>query len=119
MRITINGKPCARNIADLLRQKVLSLVSNSFREDSARIYAEMIDPYVPKDTGRLRNSYTVNGKYITYNTDYAQKVYEIPAKHYTTPGTTHHWDEYAKPIIWEDYERAITELAKEYFSRTK
>ena len=81
----------------------------------------MIEPYVPKDTGRLRRSYTIpsSGKYIQYNTDYAQKVYETPFQHYTTPGTTHHWDVYAKPIIWDDYVAAVNKLAKEYMSRTR
>ena len=121
MIFKINGKQFAKNVADTLRRKVLTLVSNDFREESTDLYAQMIEPYVPKDTGKLRNSYTIEngGKMIVYNTDYAEKVYTVPAKHYTTPGTTHHWDIDAKPLIWDDYMEAVNQLAKEYMSRVK
>ena len=120
MKYWINAKKAARNISDTLKRKVLTLVSDNFRRDTADIWAQMIEPYVPKDTGKLRNSYTITSDYrVRYNTDYATKVYEVPAKHYTTPGTTHHWDMYAKPIVWDEYMAAVNKLARDYISRTK
>ena len=121
MKVKVQSKKFAGKLTDMLRRKILSLVSNQFRYECADLYAKMIEPYVPKDTGRLRRSYTIpsSGKYIKYNTDYAQKVYEIPARHYTTEGTTHHWDVYANPIIMDEYMAAVNSLAKEYMSRIK
>lgn len=119
MKFIVNSKRLAQKVTDTLKRKVLTLVSNEFRDDCADIYAQMIEPYVPKDTGRLRNSYTINNGKIRYNTSYAKKVYEVPARHYTTPGTTHHWDEYANPIIMDEYREAINKLARDYMSRTK
>ena len=83
------------------------------------MYANMIEPYVPKKTGKLRNSYTIvnQGRYIRYNTDYAQKVYEIPARRYTTPGTTHHWDVVANPQIMARYQAVISQMIKEQMAR--
>ena len=121
MIVKIEGKKFAGGIVNTLRRKVLSLVSNEFRHESADLYAKMVEPYVPKKTGKLRSSYTIpnSGKYIKYNTDYAEKVYTVPARHYTTEGTTHHWDVYANPVIMDDYMAAVNELAKEFMSRTK
>lgn len=121
MKFKFNTRPFARTIADTLKRKVVSLVSTDFRMEGAKLYAEKIEPYVPKDTGRLRNSYSIvdSGKYIRYNTPYAEKVYTIPARHYTTPGTSHHWDETAKPYIIDEYKAEMTKLAAEYFKRTK
>lgn len=119
MRFTVNFRRFADAVAETLKRKFVPLKSNAFREDCARLYAEKVEPYVPKKTGKLRNSYTIvnNGRYIRYNTNYAQKVYEVPARRYTTPNTTHHWDEYAKPYIMEDYRAAVQQLAREYMSR--
>lgn len=121
MKFRINGKAFVQNVTTTLKRKVLSLVSSSFNYDKAVLYAEKVEPFVPKDTGRLRNSYTIvnNNKYVQYNTSYAQKVYTVPARHYTTPGTTHHWDIYANPIIHDDYMKAVNQLANDYFKRTK
>lgn len=84
------------------------------------MYAEMIEPYVPMKTGKLRNSYTIvnQGRYIRYNTDYAQKVYEVPARRYTTPGTTDHWDEHANPQIMAQYKALLDQMVKEQMARS-
>ena len=120
MKIIINGKKFAQSVANTLRRKVLTLVSNDFRRDCGDLWAQHIEPFVPKDTGKLRNSYTIsNTGNVQYHTDYAKKVYEIPARHYTTPGTTHHWDVYAKPIVWDEYLAAVNQLAKDYMSKVK
>ena len=121
MKIKIDTRAFARTIADKLKRKTVSITSTEFRMESARLYAEKIEPFVPKDTGRLRNSYSIvdSGRYIRYNTPYAEKVYTIPARHYTTPGTSHHCDETAKPFIMDDYKAAVLQMASDYFKRTE
>ena len=121
MKFKINAKPFAQKVADILKRKTVSLTSNQFRMQSAQLYAELIEPYVPKKTGKLRNSVTIvrGGTYLRYNTNYAQRVYEVPARRYTTPGTTHHWDEYAAPNIMDKYKAALNQMAREYMSREK
>lgn len=67
-------------------------------QDSAFIMESTMEPYIPQDTGTLRQSSTIvdtnYGFNIEYNTDYAQYVYHNPRmKNMTTPGTTPFWDD--------------------------
>jgi|SRR5690625_5231255 len=64
-----------------------------------QVHADM-NPYVPALTYDMRNQSTVaiDGKSIIYHTPYARKRFYVPARRYTTPGTTARWDLKAKSI---------------------
>ena len=56
-----------------------------------------MDKYVPKDTGALRETVTIDSNSITYEQPYAHAQYvgEVngeQVKNYTTPGTGPYWD---------------------------
>ena len=60
-------------------------------------FAEKCDPYVPYITGNLASDITINENGITYNADYAEKVYDSPNMHNLTyhPLASSRWDEVA------------------------
>lgn len=60
-----------------------------------------MDKYVPKDTGALRETATIDSNSITYEQEYAlaQYIGEVnggQVVNYTTPGTGPYWDERMK-----------------------
>lgn len=111
----INGRQASIDITNELKRKLVAVVRNGeFRKDVGHLYADMIEPFVPKRTGKLRNYVTVSDKYITYHAQYAKKVYEVPFAHYTTPNTSDHWDLHANPVIWEDFIAEVNQLWQEY-----
>lgn len=60
-----------------------------------------MDKYVPKDTGALRETVTIDSNSITYEQPYAHAQYigEVnggTVVNYTTPGTGPYWDERMK-----------------------
>lgn len=66
-----------------------------------------MDKYVPKDTGALRETVTIDSNSITYEQPYAHAQYigEVnggQVKNYTTPGTGPYWDEKMKSAEIED-----------------
>lgn len=61
-------------------------------------WRNVCEPYVPKDTGHLRDYVDIDGPNITYREGYAGYVYEMAGANFTTAGTTDHWDEKAKAL---------------------
>ena len=62
-----------------------------------------MDKYVPKDTGALRETVTIDSNNITYEQPYAHAQYvgEVnggQVVNYTTPGTGPYWDERMKNV---------------------
>lgn len=71
-----------------------------------------MDKYVPKDTGALRETVTVDSNSITYEQPYAyaQYVGEVnggQVTNYTTPGTGPYWDERMKSA---DMQNVVAEV---------
>lgn len=71
-----------------------------------------MDKYVPKDTGALRETVTIDSNSITYEQPYAHAQYigEVnggQVKNYTTPGTGPYWDERMKSA---DMQNVVAEV---------
>ena len=71
-----------------------------------------MDKYVPKDTGALRETVTIDGNSITYEQPYAHDQYigEVnggQVTNYTTPGTGPYWDERMKSA---DMQNVVAEV---------
>lgn len=71
-----------------------------------------MDKYVPKDTGTLRETVTIDSDRITYEQEYAHAQYigevngGIVVNH-TTPGTGPYWDERMKSV---DMQNVVAEV---------
>ena len=71
-----------------------------------------MDKYVPKDTGTLRETVTIDSDRITYEQEYAHAKYigEVNGgvvSNYTTPGTGPYWDERMKSV---DMQNVVAEV---------
>lgn len=71
-----------------------------------------MDKYVPKDTGALRETVTIDSNSITYEQPYAHAQYigEVnggQVVNYTTPGTGPYWDERMKSA---DMQNVVAEV---------
>lgn len=77
-------------------------------------WRNVCEPYVPMDTGLLRDYVEIDGANITYKPaneygeGYAEAVYNMAGANWTTPGTTDHWDETAKALHQDE----VTEFIK-------
>lgn len=63
-----------------------------------REFANIIDPWVPYDTGNLSKDITVDASGVTYNADYAAKQYYGTELHHNKekhPLATAYWDQVA------------------------
>ena len=74
--------------------------------------ADYMDKYVPKDTGELRETVTIDSNSITYEQPYAHAQYIGEVKggkvvNYTTPGTGPYWD---KRMISAEIQDVIAEV---------
>ena len=61
-------------------------------------FANIIDPWVPYDTGNLSKDITIDASGVVYNADYAAKQYygtEFNHKTEVHPLATAHWDQVA------------------------
>ena len=71
-----------------------------------------MDKYVPKDTGALRETVTIDSNSITYEQPYAHAQYigEVnggQVVNYTTPGTGPYWD---KRMVSAEIQDVIAEV---------
>lgn len=71
-----------------------------------------MDKYVPKDTGALRETVTIDSNSITYEQPYAHAQYigEVnggQVNNYTTPGTGPYWD---KRMVSADMQNVVAEV---------
>lgn len=68
-----------------------------------------MNQFVPRDEGILRMavSIDISGDAIVYHMPYAARQFYEQAANYTTPGTGPRWDEKAKGIYMDDWERAF------------
>ena len=71
-----------------------------------------MDKYVPKDTGALRETVTIDSNSITYEQPYAHaqyigKINGGQVVNYTTPGTGPYWDERMKSV---DMQNVVAEV---------
>lgn len=60
-------------------------------------------PIVPKETGTLRGTMRVTKDDVSWNTPYAEYVYNFGDVNYTTPGTSGDWFEVAANRRFDDW----------------
>lgn len=73
-----------------------------------------MNQYVPKREGDLRTAVSMglDGTEIIYNMPYAKAQFYAPGGwDYTTPGTGPHWDDKAKGIHMESWQKAFAKGA--------
>lgn len=94
---------------DLDEQKIMRQVrkhSESKRVELLEMIIEDTDPYVPYDTGALRESATTDGESLYYYVDYARAVYD--RGYYVGGGTGHaNWLEASMSDNLEKWEKEI------------
>jgi hypothetical protein len=102
---------------------VKSVTSSKYtKKDVAEDYAELIDPYVPYRTGALA-TYGINYKgEIVYSAINSDSLYNYAGIQYTHkfdhpkngphPLATDHWDQVAKPIIWDEFVSDVTDIVR-------
>lgn len=82
-----------------------------FKQGGEVKLAEMVlkdsDPFIPKKSGKLRNSGTVGNKGVEWTEPYADKMYSEPMTNYTTPGTGPRWVDKAKSIHMDKWRKEI------------
>lgn len=79
-------------------------------------FAEIINPYVPYDTGNLSQDITVSAEGVTYHADYAAKQYYGEEFHHNKehhPLASAHWDAVAMQTEKEAFANRVTEIIKE------
>lgn len=66
-------------------------------------------PFVPMNEGILRQTGQVNSNatQIIWNTPYAAKLFYMPMRNYTTPGTGPRWDNKAKSMFMSEWIKAF------------
>lgn len=80
-----------------------------------RAFAEILNPYVPYDTGYLSKTVEVTPEGITYTAPYASKQYYGTEFHHNTehhPLATAHWDEVAMQTHREEFENIVAEIIR-------
>lgn len=83
------------------------------------IFAEILNPYVPYDTGYLSQTVEVTPDGITYTAPYASKQYYGEEFHHNTehhPLATAHWDEVAMQTHKEEFANKVAEVIRRRLS---
>lgn len=85
-----------------------------FKQGGELKLGEMIlkdsDPYIPKKSGKLRDSGEVDRDGdVEWTEKYAKKMYYEPMINYTTPGTGPRWVDKAKSIHIDKWTRKLEE----------
>lgn len=131
--VKVDFEQLQRDVESTIRKKIDSAMDDkSVKYKIASKWAELINRFVPMDSGQLRSSAHVtpsgNIRYSAiskYGEDYAKWQYDSPdpdsnewKRH--TPGTGGHWSEYAqlKTGAWDDLciyaEKIITEAMNKH-----
>ncbi|GEN87250.1 minor capsid protein [Oceanobacillus sojae] len=68
-----------------------------------------MNPFVPFKDGIARGTGHVdsNGESVTWNTPYIARLFYMPMRNYTTPGTGPRWDNKASAIHMKDWINAF------------
>lgn len=89
-----------------------------FMTEVQQEFADVVNPYVPYDTGNLSEDITVDETGVTYNAEYADKQYYGEEFHHNTehhPLATARWDEVAMQTQQEELESRIVDLLEKRF----
>lgn len=118
--VHLDARTMNAEVKRILGRKAESVTkSPDLRSIIGTLYVNQVTPYVPKKTGRLRQSGrgTSDGR-VYWSTPYAEVQYYTQFNHYTTPGTGPFWTENVKPGTpeWDDF---IARIAPHIIRRFK
>lgn len=101
---------------DVIMQKVENAIHDEgVMTQVHQAFAEIIDPWIPYDTGNLSQDITVSAECVTYNADYASIQYyetEFNHKREHHPLATAYWDKVAMQTEKERLAREASEIVK-------
>jgi hypothetical protein len=127
IRIEVDRKTLEDAIKQIDSRVKRVTASNFTKRDIARIYAKLVDPYVPYDTGQLATYGILHDGKIVYSAldgkngnfynyawiQYTHDEFNHNKEHHEL--ATDHWDEVATPIIWDEFVRQCNEVVKRRF----
>lgn len=97
-----------------IQAKIQNIINREdVKTEANRIFANIIDPWIPYDTGNLAHNITVNAEGVTYHADYAAKNYygdDIRHKTDKHPLATAHWDDVAMQTEMDNLTSQITDM---------
>lgn len=96
MFFSVKYDDTTNNIVDTITNMTDNLIDGGVKQDIAKLFAEMCDPYVPYLSGNLAHSATPSIDGVTYYAPYAEEQYERMDSNFTRefhPLATGHWDE--------------------------
>lgn len=112
-------------VQEIVQRKVESVTNHpDLRQDIGNVYLDLVTPYVPMNTGTLRESGSATNDGRVYwsavspnGFNYTQYVYENEFTNYTTPNTHSHWTDYVNPSTdaWSTFISEITPLIVDKF----
>lgn len=106
-KVTVDGSELIKTLQTLTSdEEFMTEVQSEFRD--------IVDPYVPYDTGYLsQDSVRIDATGVTYTAEYAEKQYYGVDFHHNTethPLATAFWDEVAMETQYEILQAKIVEL---------
>lgn len=108
-----------RAIADKVE---LPLYSVGLEMDVCNKFIDIVDPYVPYDTGKLSGEvdyvHSMDGSAVVYTAPYAAKQYYGEEFHHTTehhPLATAHWDKVAMQTERDRFVKEVEQIVKEHY----
>lgn len=122
MKCHLDARTVNKIVQDVLGRKAESVTKDpDLRQAIGTEYLNVVTPYVPMKTGKLRESGRATNDGRLYWTaidpitgeNYAYKQYTTQYRHYTTPGTGPFWVENVQPgtpDYDEDFISAITPI---------
>lgn len=90
--------------------------------DVCNAFVDIVDPYVPYDTGKLSGEVDfakiTNGALVTYTAPYARKQYYGEEFHHNTeyhPLATAYWDKVAMQTKRDEFNKEVERIVKEHY----
>lgn len=124
MDVHLDARSINAEVKRVLGHKATSVTqSPDLRKDIGQAYVEQVSPYVPKKTGKLRESGRGTDDGRVYWTATSPKGYNYANIQYTNIQFNHHfpetahWTEYVQPGTpdWDEFRDRITPMIKRRF----
>lgn len=106
IKVSFRDKNLFTNIGEMIAKP-------STRTAVNQAYADIVNPWIPYDTGRLSKDITVSPRGITYNAPYsAEQYYGVHIHHQTQhhPLATAYWDKVAMETQREEFNREAAKI---------
>lgn len=96
-----------------IEKKLDNLIDDTVMLEIHKLFAELCEPYVPMNTGKLLSSVNVTPQYVQYATNYASDVYNRNDSNFNTEKhslATGHWDKAMMQDRGEEFIQKVKEL---------